>query len=687
MDLTLASLNYRSGHTATVLPDGQIVFISGFHSKTGLQLLIRSNEVDIYDTKTNSWSYRNTTGEVLRKRIGASAALGPDNKTIFMFGGDNGAATLNQVECNEVMLLDTVTWVWKKPNITGVYPSARTRASMGFIDTNLLAIAYGQASFFSYKDLNILRIDNQEKSQFSWLSGPDELLNVQHTYIVPPKRYSGAVIAGIVICSILLAILLGLCIWKTYKDINFFPNLLLDSFWDQRNGEPMWTEIARQIMQIILAFLFLSYLFFCIQQAIESPITSITIQEKVSSVQVPDIRFCFDGWGMGKVANEGTSQENLGVNISCNTDTGFSCSSFITRLDRTIHLPAFEYTLESPDCYLFSPPSWFRLVDSLDGNISGTKVRFIFNGDQSVAGTIRITQYPPGVDPNTKIYNITTTNVPLTMSDQAVSEWAMWDMQGEADENTFTMYTNDSLSMEYQIKDHQYLDDNGWNQIGFMPCHNHTPEISTSVLISDFNMAYNGFSSNYLGLFGSVTLYPADYITVIEQEQKIHTIINSLGSVGGVLSIVISIQVWLFGFRPKSPWGIVQRWSNGPLRRSLDKSLKKRFGTLDTPIPFVSLVNDSFSAKNDTYQDEIAKEKSKHMTLYDQQERVQLLERRFQLMERLLKAYYVDNEIFKELDSALSRSEEQSLMSNMSDRQSSITVTSMHSKNLGDYLV
>ncbi|KAL0082133.1 hypothetical protein F4703DRAFT_1757851 [Phycomyces blakesleeanus] len=689
-DLTQTNLNYRSGHTATSLPNGQIVFISGLHVNAFMNdsaQLIRSNEVDIYDTNLNTWTSLNTTGEILRKRIGTSSALGPDNKTIFLFG-DNGLTALNRIECNEVLLLDTTTWVWKKPNITGVYPTARSRASIGFIDKNLLAIAYGQTSFLSYKDLSILRIDDQETSKYSWLSGPNDLLNVDHTYPNLSRHMDGGIIAGIVIGSILLAIILAYCIWKSYRDLYFLPNLVWDFLWDPRNGEPLWTEICRLIIQCILAFQFLAYLGFSIQQAIESPITSITIRTKVSSVQVPDLRFCFDGWGVSEFSNREYHKGDLGVRISCKTDTGYACSNFITRLDRTVHLPAFEYTLESPDCYLFSPPSWFRLEDTIDGDNSGTKVRFMFNGDQSIAGTVRIAQYPPGVNPNVKVYNITTTDVPLIMSDQAVDEWAMRDMQGETDTNTFTIYTNETLSMEYQVKDHQYLDDNSWNQIGFLPCYNHTPEISTSALASDFLMAYNGFSSNYMGLFGSVTLYPTDYTTVIEQEQKIHTIINSLGSVGGILSLIISVQVWLFGFRPKSPWGIVQRWSNGPMRRSLDRNLTKNFETLYTAVPFVSNVDNNILTRSNSYDDETIKEKDRILPLLDQKERVLVLEKRFQLMERLLEAYYVDIEIFKELDSAISRLEpplSPNLSPNLSDEDLSVTVTSMQSRTFSEY--
>ncbi|KAI9019549.1 hypothetical protein CLU79DRAFT_757757 [Phycomyces nitens] len=655
VNLTQSNQMYMSGHTATILPNGQIVFFSGGFSKsaTSSTYLPSLNEINIYDTNTNTWIYINATRESLEGRIYASSVLGPDNKTIILFGGSDIVSKY----FNDVLLLDTTTWVWTRPIISGDYPAAYSHFIMGFIAENLLAIVHENLKVFPYKDITILGINDQATSNYAWLSGPNDLLSLEETSN-PQSKINRSKIAGIAVGSILLALILGFWAWKSFKDPYYLPNLFQGFIWDPRDGEPIWTEIFRLAAQLILAFIFLAYLVFSIRQVLESPTTSITIRTIVPSVQIADIRFCFEGWDASENLDQVTSEGN-GVILACYTDRDVSCLEFLTKLDMTVHIPIFEDSTAGSYCYLFSPPSWFRLGNTGDGSRNGTRIRVIFHADQGVSGIIRITQYPPGMNPNIKIYNINITDVSSQMSDQDVNEWATRDMQGKSDSNTFTMYTNYSMNMKYQIKDHQYLENTGWNRIGFLPRYNSTPEISSSILTSDSSVQKYLQYAYSADIIGSLNLYPEDYSTVIEQDQKIHTIINSLGSVGGILSLIVGIQVWLFGFRPKSPWGVVQHFSRGFMRRSLRTSLQKKFKT-NTPIPFVDIDRTEDCQINRTKTDDGQTDETKTMLLEDQQDqkwndlqdRVYLMESRMKLTERLFEAYYLDTEIFKELGSA-----------------------------------
>ncbi|KAI9006616.1 hypothetical protein CLU79DRAFT_686968, partial [Phycomyces nitens] len=587
-NLTQSDPLYRYGYTATALPNGQIVYIDGTFLKENSELqVINMNIVYIYDTITDTWTQKTTVGQLVATMWGSSAVLGPDNKTIFVFGGNEFLDIISDMNTfyNSIFLLDTNTWIWTTPHISGNYPTARAYASMGFIDTNILAILYGGGLNIGYSDTNILRIDDQGK--FSWLSGPDDYLNLDSSENIQ-SGMSGGEIAGIIVGVLIITTILGSCARKTFNYANYIPNLMRNLVWDQRGGEPIWTEISRLIVNLILTFLFLAYIVFSIRQALESPTTSITIRTKTSSVRVPDIRFCIEGPEMPAYPAEYVISAYRN-RISCTTDKGVRCSSFITWLDMSTHFPKFENSIGYSDCYLFSPPSWFRLGTSSDGYSNGTKLQFEFNGDIQSTVTTRITQYPPGIDPNVKVYKTNTSDVPSLMSDEAIKEWSMRDLQGINDPNTFTVYTNEALSIQYQIKDHQYLEDTGWNRIGFLSRYNHTPELSYSSTRSNSSIMNERFSSpSYI--FGSVTIYPIDYFDIIEQDQKIHTIINSLGSVGGIISIIIAIQVLLFGFRPRSPWGIIQRWAYGSMRKSLVGNLQRKFGEHNTRTPFINPV-------------------------------------------------------------------------------------------------
>ncbi|KAI9010834.1 hypothetical protein CLU79DRAFT_772887 [Phycomyces nitens] len=651
--LTQPNQLYRNSHSATVLPNGQIVYIGGNVSKnkTDRMYMPSLNEIDIYDTNTDKWIHINATGESLEGRTDPGTLLGPDKKTIILYGGSN----IDISHLNDVLLLNTDTWVWSRPKILGDYPTARYTFTMGYLTENTILILSESLFEKPYNYINILAIDGQGDPKYSWVNSPADLPDSDHSVTIYNKMDKGT-LAGIIIGSILLALILGFCAWKTYKDIYYLPCLLRWIIWNPRRGEPMWTELFRLLVQCILAFLFILYLVFSIRQVINSPTTSIIISTKASSVAIPDIRICFEGWI--KPDDLYRSYPDTSYTQSyCSSDREISCDEFLTKLDMQVHTPVFSDSVAASECHLFAPPSWFRLGDGDEGNRNGTKLHIKFSGNMSVAGTVRITQYPPGMDPNVKIYKINTTDVPQVMSEQAIDEWGVRDMQGKSDPNTFIIYTNDSLTMQYQVQDHQYLEETGWNQLGLLARYNHTPEISSSIFVGDFNVYRNKMFYSNEGMFGTIDLYPSEYATVVQQDQKIHSILNSLGSVGGILSLILGIQAWLFGFRPKSPWGIVQHFSCGFMKRSLGRGLQKKFDSLDTPVPFVSLVNNNFDKKQ--YNSQI--DESNITLLEDPQgeelkylrNRMCLMERRVQLTERLLEAYYVDDEVFRELSVAI----------------------------------
>ncbi|KAI9010838.1 hypothetical protein CLU79DRAFT_891175 [Phycomyces nitens] len=655
-NLTQPNQMYRDSHSATALSNGQIVFIGGnvSENKTGITSMPSLNEIDIYDTNTDKWMHINATGESLEGRTEPGTVLGPDKKTIILYGGSDATAS----HFNDVLLLNTDTWVWSRPKISGDYPSARYAFNMGYITEDMVVILAETLFEKPFNDINILAIDGQEDPKYSWVNGPADLPDLpdSNQAVTFYNKMDKRTLAGIITGSILLALILGFCAWKTYKDVYYLPCLLRWIIWNPRRGEPVWTELFRLLVQCILAFLFIIYLVFSIRQVINSPTTSITISTKVSSVAIPDIRICFEGWIKPDDPYKAFPETDH-IRASCSSDLDVSCDEFLTKLDMQVHTPIFSDSVATSECHLLAPPSWFRLGNSDEGNRNGTKLQIIFFGDSTVSGTVRITQYPPGMDPNVKIYKINTTDVPQVMPEQAIDEWVVRDMQGKSDPNTFIIYTNDSLTMQYQVKDHQYLEETGWNQLGLLARYNHTPEISSSIFAGDFNVYKNKmFGYNDL-MFGAIDLYPSEYATVVQQDQKIHSILNSLGSVGGILSLILGIQAWLFGFRPKSPWGIVQHFSCGFMKRSLGRGLRKKFDSLDTPVPFVSLVNNNVDEKQ--YNNQI--DETKVTLLEDPQgeelkylrNRVCLIEKRMQLTERLLEAYYVDDEVFRELSVAI----------------------------------
>ncbi|KAI9025797.1 hypothetical protein CLU79DRAFT_854263 [Phycomyces nitens] len=610
-NLTTPGLMYSRSHVSVALPNGLIVYIGGYyHAASRGSNAMPYNRVLLYDTNTHTWEYKETTGDKFSERILASGTLGPDKKTIFMFGG-----------------------------------------FIGFISNDTMLVGFGQAITTYLNDINVLRMDSKIPDQATWLGGPEEFLSDNLTEETTGTNLSKGAIAGIVIGSIAFAVLLGLCIWKrdkvSYLAHYFYHRII----WVPRSGEPIWTEACRFAFRSVVLVLLLFFFGYTIKEIVNSDKSVITIRTESAMVHTPDIRFCFDGW-----KNDTDTGANLRPRVICSTDEGYDCSKFVTNLNMSIHQPAFSDRLGDVYCSLYSPPSWFSLTDSRGKGGNGTVVLFSFYGNTATDGVIHTTFYPPGKDPNVDKYNVDTSDIASLVTEEELETWIVLDLEDRYASNVHTISPKSVSTLGYQIKDHQYVTDNTWNRVGFLPIYQHVPEIET--------VFRSGVKSDNILSRGSYhicnfKIFPDDYAIIILQEKKVSTLLNVLGSVGGVISLAVAIQVWLFGFRPNSPWGIVHRWSAGPMKSSVQRNLQGHFNSLYTPVPFVNPVRQlltELSPVNEHSIDEKNVAESQHIDYkvgtYHQQRMAQM-EERVELMEQILKAYYVDDEVFQVLDTII----------------------------------
>ncbi|GBB87057.1 hypothetical protein RclHR1_13510003 [Rhizophagus clarus] len=58
-------------------------------------------------------------------------------------------------------------------------------------------------------------------------------------------------------------------------------------------------------------------------------------------------------------------------------------------------------------------------------------------------------------------------------------------------------------------------------------------------------------------LYGNFGVTYQNYLTVIEEEFRVKTILNLLGLLGGAISLMLTVHALLFGSAPVSPWGII----------------------------------------------------------------------------------------------------------------------------------
>ena len=80
----------RSGHTATILPNGNVLVTGGTTSGGGI-----TNSAEIYDPSANSWTL--LSGSMVDARSGHTASLLPDGR-VLLAGGQNSGGAINSLE-------------------------------------------------------------------------------------------------------------------------------------------------------------------------------------------------------------------------------------------------------------------------------------------------------------------------------------------------------------------------------------------------------------------------------------------------------------------------------------------------------------------------------------------------------------------------------------------------------------
>ena len=177
-------------------------------------------------------------------------------------------------------------------------------------------------------------------------------------------------------------------------------------------------------------------------------------------VFLKDIRFCFDGWSDPSI---GCQTETLSIDdcISLN---------YLSKLDMGIHQPYFGYT-GTVECYLFHPEDYFKLSGSpAIAHYNGSRIQFSFYGtsiNENSPGLVHVTLYPRDMDPNLSYYfNITQYGYDDGTVD--IDDWLHDESNNLVSENTYTINSNTSSAVNYQLSTHRYLEESAWNNFGML---------------------------------------------------------------------------------------------------------------------------------------------------------------------------------------------------------------------------
>ncbi|XVE56785.1 hypothetical protein DITRI_Ditri04bG0038900 [Diplodiscus trichospermus] len=144
----------RWGHTCNSIKGGRFLYVFGGYGKDNCQ----TNQVHVFDTAKQTWSQPLVKGTPPTPRDSHSCTTVGDN--LFVFGGTDGMNPLKDLH-----ILDTATHTWICPSVRGEGPEAREGHSAALVGKRLFIFGgCGKSSDNNdeiyYNDLYILNTEN-----------------------------------------------------------------------------------------------------------------------------------------------------------------------------------------------------------------------------------------------------------------------------------------------------------------------------------------------------------------------------------------------------------------------------------------------------------------------------------------------------------------------------------------------
>ncbi|CAO0797236.1 unnamed protein product [Mucor circinelloides] len=724
-----SNIRPRCGHTASILSDGRMVIIGGYDCIKRPQLqLFDMTDVAVFDTMLSVWkSQPEIQGTTPKPRVFHSAIVAESNDDIFVCGGQNGiqapyhtylGSQRSQLE-DMTAILDTNTWTWRVPKSSVYQPFPQSYASISAVNSTKVVFGFGTNYQTIYDNFHVFDMSKEawepptaarglgERTIVNSIFNKNGVVTNAVLWIV-----LGCLLSTVVVLYIIAIYAFGLK--RFHMKIYVIYKALKKEVWKPRVGEPGWAESSRLLLKTLFLMLFMYLIFTLSNQVLNSPIIDQLSYESNDQMltDVPDVKFCFENW-----------QESKDPIIRCTTDFGAQCSNFFYQLPRKDNAEG-----SSTVCSLFRAPITFKLGQTskrfLDSSGSFLKFDYYSASDKnntlvfSKEQQVQVELYNKLHDPNLELYratlNQTITNATfLTFAWNSNEEESMYrsesDLAGQASKNAYRLSTRLMSTISFELIKRISLESSIWNYIGIAPSVSTHYEIDTLTASESFPMEYNPLSS-VAQPFGSLHVFPANYHTKVLREQKAFAFINAIGIFGGLFGLLFSLQTCLFGYRPRSPWGYMHRWSFGQFRSSLMNGLHTNF----FPSTMKAFTNPNYfsathppssvqrlpqqmsnyslaSSTHSTHHSADYVHPTNHMSstskhglhpliiptteaknnancllspspIIDFSEikgkrgselRMALIEERIYTLERLFQAYYIDDEIFRSLDRAL----------------------------------
>ncbi|KAF0426406.1 galactose oxidase [Gigaspora margarita] len=202
-------------YTATLLPSGLVVYIGGRGSSLGN--LYNMSQVQIFDTKSYTWSTKIASGSNIASRASHSAVLTQDGNIIIYGGSISNSSGKIVYAFSDIGVLNTNSWTWSVPSVSGTSAPPLTMHSAALYK-NYMILAFGATSATNLYTNNIYILDIQNYTWVTTFNVPITQSNGNSSTEQANNNSSNLYIgigigAGVVILAVVLFII-GFFIYK-----------------------------------------------------------------------------------------------------------------------------------------------------------------------------------------------------------------------------------------------------------------------------------------------------------------------------------------------------------------------------------------------------------------------------------------------------------------------------------------
>ncbi|KAF0526950.1 galactose oxidase [Gigaspora margarita] len=210
-----------TAYAAVLLPTAEIIYIGGLELPVlGSLRLVDIKSIRLFNTKSFTWSIKQTTGASIDSRKRHTAVL-TQNGSIIIYGG----STINSTQVSpDLAVLNINTWEWSIPNISQKNAPSLLEYHSSTLYENFMIVSFGSSVLKSSESIFIYILDIRS---YTWVTttttnnlGPLEPTQIPTSAGIPSSSKPTLIIIVTSIAGIVLigSAIVGIFIYKKRQE-------------------------------------------------------------------------------------------------------------------------------------------------------------------------------------------------------------------------------------------------------------------------------------------------------------------------------------------------------------------------------------------------------------------------------------------------------------------------------------